>query len=124
MALEKTIKIRVPTAQIKYVANKMEIDYEQVKDRMLEFLEYIQEQMITELILWINIYVPVRTGQTAWYLIEEGLQNIPSDYHFLYQASVALANIGNLQQALEMCNLASENCYIGQEEQQKKRMNS
>lgn len=70
MALEKTIKIRVPTAQIKYIANKMKIDYEQVKDRMLEFLEYIQEQMITELILWINIYVPVRTGQTAWYLID------------------------------------------------------
>jgi len=70
MALEKTITIRVPRAQIDYVAGKMKISYEQVQDRMREFLEYIQEEMTKELILWINLYVPVRTGQTAWYLID------------------------------------------------------
>jgi len=63
----------------------------------------------------IEFYFKQNRFLTAWYLIEEGLQYNPNDFHLLFQASVALAHIGNFEQSLNFCEKAQKNYYMGQE---------
>ncbi len=72
----------------------------------------------------IEFYLAQKRYLTAWYLIEEGLQNMPNDFHFLLQAAVCLANVGNVDQALEMVYKAKNNFYMGQESIQGNMANS
>ncbi|MFA5217171.1 hypothetical protein [Sulfuricurvum sp.] len=68
----------------------------------------------------IDFYFKQGRFLTAWYLIEEGLQNMPNDFLLLYQAGVALSQIGNLKQAIEFIDQAEKNMYLGQEVEQKR----
>ena len=68
----------------------------------------------------IEFYFKQKRFLTAWYLIEEGLQYNPNDFHLLFQASVALAHIGNYEQSLQFCEKAQKCYYLGQEEVQGK----
>lgn len=56
---------------------------------------------------------------TAWYLIEEGLQEMPNDFLLLYQAGVALSKIGNMVDAIKFIDMAEQNTYLGQHNEQK-----
>lgn len=67
----------------------------------------------------IEFYLKKSRFLTAWYLIEEGLQHIPDDFHLLVQASICAAQLGNLKQSQELLESASKNYYLGQESFQK-----
>lgn len=70
----------------------------------------------------IEFYLKKNRFLTAWYLIEEGLQSIPDDFHLLMQAAVCAAHLGNIKQAKELIEQASQNYYLGQEEFQGKQL--
>ena len=71
----------------------------------------------------IDWYFRQKRFLTAWYLIEEGLQHMPNDFLLLYQAAIALSQIGNLPKSLEFLDKASKNCYLGQEKNQMQLIN-
>lgn len=72
----------------------------------------------------IDFYFQQGRFLTAWYLIEEGLQNMPKDFLLLYQAAICLNQMGNLDQALHFINQAEHNMYLGQEDKQKQHLES
>lgn len=57
------ITIKVQKDQITYLANKTEMSYEDIKIRIRWMLEFIKKNLLDELIKWIDVYVPKRTGQ-------------------------------------------------------------
>ena len=66
----------------------------------------------------IEFYLKSGRFLTAWYLIEEGLQYMPNDFHLLVQAAVCAVQLGNMKQAQQLAEQASQNYYIGQEKYQ------
>jgi hypothetical protein len=72
----------------------------------------------------IDFYFKQGRFLTAWYLIEEGLGQMPNDFLLLYQAAICLNQIGNFEQALQLLDKAEKNTYLGQEETQSKHIDS
>lgn len=64
------ITIRVPKTQITYIAGKTELSYEQVTERIQEYLEFLKEHIIADVKVWIDKHVPKRTGQLRHFLKE------------------------------------------------------
>lgn len=75
IGLRETTKIGVQKAQIKYIAGKNKnLSYEQVLNLIINLLEEVLELTLIDLEVWIEKYVPKRTGQ----LRDNLLRNIRS----------------------------------------------
>jgi len=66
------ITIRVGKQKIGYIAGKTKLSYEQVRERIQGYLEYLKENITNDLKTWIDINVPKRTGQLR-YLLKQWL---------------------------------------------------
>jgi hypothetical protein len=81
---------------------------------------YFQPQLTKPRFNRIEFYLKHNRMLTAWYLVEEGLQHNPNDFHFLMHSAICNATVGNLAKALEAIEQAEKNYYMGQEEHQSK----
>ena len=63
-------KVSIPKARISWVASKMHITYTEVLAKLNSLLEYVKDKTIADAKLWINRFVPKRTGQLRTDLIE------------------------------------------------------
>ena len=57
------VKIGLPVSEIKYLAKNTPLTYDQVLNRLHDMLLYVLDELIFELEIWINRFVPKRTGQ-------------------------------------------------------------
>lgn len=65
------IKVGLPVIEIKFLAKGNEMTYEEVLNTIHEMLLYVLDELILELELWINKYVPMATGRLRESLISE-----------------------------------------------------
>ena len=73
-------KVSIPKPRIEWVASKMHITYEEVLSKLNELLQYVKDNTITEVKLWIDRFVPKRTGQLRTDLKEWIEGSILSNY--------------------------------------------
>lgn len=57
------VKVGVTTDQIKYIARSASLSYNQLLERIQSFLNDVWKTLEIEIKLWIDKYVPKRTGQ-------------------------------------------------------------
>ena len=81
---------------------------------------YFQPQLTKPRFNRIEFYLRSNRMLTAWYLVEEGLQYNPNDFHFLLHSAICNVTIGNIPKAMEALEAAKQNYYMGQEEMQSK----
>lgn len=62
------IVIRIPKEQISFLAGKTKYSYDEIKDKVQEYLEYLKENITSDLKVWIDLHVPKRTGQLRHFL--------------------------------------------------------
>lgn len=65
------IKIGLPTIEIRFLAKSNAMTYEGVKDVIHNMLLYVLEELTLELEIWINKYVPMKTGRLREDLLAE-----------------------------------------------------
>ena len=91
------IKIGLPVIEIKFLAKSNEMSYAEVLFTINEMLLYVLEQLLLELEIWINKFVPKRTGQLRDSLIanlyssevKKGLMRVILGTHLDYAEYVA-----------------------------------
>lgn len=91
------IKIGLPVIEIKYLAKQNAISYDEVLSTIHDMLLYVLDELIVELEIWINKFVPKRTGQLRESLIANlhsssvkmGLMRIILGTHLSYAEDVS-----------------------------------
>lgn len=92
--------VGLPKVQIKYIAKKVGVTYQVVLDRIKLLLEYVLDKVTLDMELWIQKYVPKRTGQlqdsliknlgSSW--VKNGLLKIIMGTHIDYAPDVDAMN--------------------------------